>query len=69
MIRTTSEMAMPAAVRNGMPATASPRIAMTTVPPAKITACPAVATARPAASSTVIPSARCSRWRVTSSSA
>ena len=69
MIRTTTEMATPAAVMNGMPATIRPRIAMTTVPPAKITARPAVATARAAASSTSIPRARCSRWRVTSSSA
>ena len=69
MIRTTTEMATPTAVMNGMPATARPRIAITTVPPAKITAWPAVATARPAASSTVIPRARCSRCRVTRNSA
>jgi hypothetical protein len=62
-------MATPAAVRNGTPATARPRIAMTTVPPAKITAWPAVATARPTDSSTLIPRARCSRCRVTMNSA
>ena len=45
----------PAAVTNGTPATARPSIAMTTVPPAKTTAWPAVATARPADSWTVIP--------------
>ena len=56
MIATITDVAMPAAVMNGMPATASPRIAMTTVPPAKITAGPAVATARPAASVTERPS-------------
>ena len=38
MMRTMAAVAMPAAVMNGMPATARPRIAMTTVPPAKITA-------------------------------
>ena len=69
MISTTIEMPTPAAVMNGMPATIRPRIAITTVPPAKITARPAVATDRAAASSTASPRARCSRWRVTSSSA
>ena len=46
---------MPPAVTNGTPATARPRIATTTVPPAKTTACPAVATARAIDSSTVSP--------------
>ena len=69
MIRTTVEMPTAAAVRNGIPATISPRIAMTTVPPAKTTARPAVATDRAAASETAIPSARCSRCRVTISRA
>ena len=55
MISTMTEVAIPAAVMNGMPATARPRIAITTVPPAKITAWPAVATARPTDSSTVMP--------------
>ncbi len=52
MMSTMIEMATPAAVMNGTPATARPRIAITTVPPAKTTACPAVATARPTDSST-----------------
>ena len=52
MISTTTEIAIPPAVMNGTPATARPRIAMTTVPPAKTTAWPAVATARPTDSST-----------------
>ena len=69
MTSTMTEMAIPPAVMNGTPATASPRIAMTTVPPAKTTAWPAVATARPTDSSTVIPSARYSRCRVTMNSA
>ena len=47
IISTITDVATPAAVMNGTPATASPRIAITTVPPAKITAWPAVATARP----------------------
>ena len=38
MISTMTEMAMPPAVMNGTPATARPRIAITTVPPAKTTA-------------------------------
>ena len=50
MTSTMIDVAMPAAVMNGMPAKAMPRTAMTTVPPAKITVCPAVATARPTAS-------------------
>ncbi len=69
MMSTITEIATPAAVMNGTPATASPRIAMTTVPPAKITACPAVATARPAASATSDPRCRNSRCRVTRNSA
>ena len=69
MISTMTEMAMPPAVMNGMPATARPRMAMTTVPPANTTALPAVARARPTDSSTSIPRARCSRCRVTTNSA
>ena len=37
MISTMTAIAIPAAVINGTPATARPRIAMTTVPPAKTT--------------------------------
>ena len=69
MISTTTAMATAAAVMNGTPATASPRIAITTIPPAKITARPAVATAWPAASSALAPSSRCSRCRVRMNSA
>jgi hypothetical protein len=52
-------------VTAGMPAMASPEMAMTTVAPANSTAEPEVAIARPAASSTVMPARRFSRWRVT----
>ena len=69
MTSTITEMAIPAAVMKGTPATARPRIAMTTVPPAKTTDCPAVATALPTDSSTVMPRARYSRCRVTRKSA
>jgi hypothetical protein len=48
-----------------MPPMASPEMAMITVTPANSTAEPEVAMARPAASSTVMPARRCSRWRVT----
>ena len=61
MIPTMTEVAMPADVMNGMPATAMPRIAMTTAPPANTTARPDVATARPTDSSMPIPRARNSR--------
>ena len=47
---TVPAAARPITVRNGMPTTASPASAMTTVAPAKTTAEPAVPTARPAAS-------------------
>ena len=50
---TTKAAATPMRVRKGMPQTASPRRATTTVVPAKTTADPAVATARPAASAGV----------------
>ena len=40
MTRTTTEIAIPPAVMNGTPATASPRIATTTVPPANTTGLP-----------------------------
>ncbi len=60
-----TEQATAIAVTIGMPAMANPRIAIITVSPAKSTAEPEVASARPAASSTVIPWLRCSRWRVT----
>ena len=69
MISTITEIAIPPAVMNGTPATASPRIAITTVPPANTTARPAVATARPAASVTMSPWARYSRCRVSTKSA
>ena len=55
MISTISETAIPPAVMNGTSATARPRIETTTVPPAKTTGRPAVATARPTDSSTVEP--------------
>ena len=69
MTSTMTAIAMPPAVMNGMPATLRPRMAMTTVPPAKTTALPAVANARPTDSSTVSPRARYSRCRVTTNSA
>ena len=59
----------PIRVTIGMPAMASPQIAITTVMPAKSTAEPDVAIARPAESSTVMPCARYSRWRVTMNNA
>ena len=49
MIATTIAAPTPMYVTNGMPATARPRIAMTTVPPAITTDWPAVAIARPIA--------------------
>ena len=52
-------------VTAGMPAIARPQMAITTVTPANSTAAPDVAIARPAASSTVMPARRFSRWRVT----
>src|SRR5690606_19160712 len=55
----------PITVTAGIPAMARPQMAMTTVTPANSTADPDVATARPAASSTVMPRRRFSRWRVT----
>ena len=55
MTRTTSETASPPTVMNGTPATASPRIETTTVPPANTTGRPAVATRRPAASAAQTP--------------
>ncbi len=61
MRATITDVATAAAVMNGSPATERPRMAITTVPPAKITAWPAVATARPAASGTVRPRASSSR--------
>jgi len=61
---TMREMPMPPAVMNGIRATASPRMATTTVPPAKTTDRPAVARERPTASSTSRPSERYSRKRV-----
>ncbi len=59
----------PMIVTAGMPAMARPMMAMTTVVPANSTAAPDVATARAADSSTVMPAARCSRWRVTTNRA
>jgi hypothetical protein len=61
--------AMPIEDTIGSPAICRPRIAMTTVAPAKTTAEPAVALARAAASGTVMPSCRNCRWRVTTNSA
>jgi hypothetical protein len=69
MIRTTSATANPPAVMNGTPATAMPRMETTTVPPANTTGCPAVPTARLAASWTSTPFARYSRCRVSTKSA
>lgn len=51
-----------------MPENHSPQIANTTVPPAKTTACPDVASARPMEASTSMPSASCRRCRVTTNS-
>ena len=51
----------PSFVTYGMPATARPEIAMTTVVPANSTACPAVPIARPIDSWTSMPVARF--WR------
>jgi hypothetical protein len=59
----------PMNVTSGMPAIARPRIAITTVVPATITAWPAVAIERPAASSTVKPRCKPARWRVMMNSA
>jgi len=53
MTATTRAAPIPMKVRNEMPATARPQMAITTVAPAISTARPAVAMARPAASSTV----------------
>ena len=58
---TMIEMPIPPAVMNGIRATTSPRMATTTMPPAKTTDRPAVASAPPTESSTVWPSASCSR--------
>ena len=69
MTATTRAEPKPIVVTIGMPAMASPRMAMTTVPPAMITAWPAVAVARATDSPTVMPSCRCSRWRLTTNSA
>ncbi len=58
---TVPAAARPITVRNGMPTRASPASAMTTVPPAKSTAEPAVPRARPAASGGGTPSRTCCR--------
>lgn len=58
MISTVPAVMSPSRVTYGMPATAIPQMAMTTVPPAKRTACPAVAVATPIASMTSRPVAR-----------
>ena len=60
---TTAALATPMTVRKGMRATDKPHRARMTVVPAKTTADPEVATARPAASSGATPSARYSRAR------
>ena len=69
MMSTTIEMAIPPAVMNGTPATASPRIDTTTIPPANTTGRPAVAIDRAIESSTTTPRARCSRCLVVTNSA
>ncbi len=69
MTSTVSPDISPIVVTIGMPAIAKPQMAITTVMPAKVTAAPEVAMARPAASSTERPANRCSRWRVTMNSA
>ncbi len=66
---TTSATDTPIEVMAGKPARNRPRMAMTTVVPANSTACPAVAFAVPAESSTLMPACRCWRWRVTMKSA
>ena len=66
---TTSATAAPMALMAGSPARNRPRMAMTTVVPANSTACPAVALAVPAASSTLRPAWRSCRCRVTMKSA
>ena len=68
-IATAPEAPMPMTVRNGMPARERPRRAIITVSPAKTTADPAVAVARPAASWGSRPSARSERARETMKSA
>jgi hypothetical protein len=64
MTSTTSADVSPSHVTYGIPATINPQMAMTTVPPAKSTACPAVPFARPIDSITGMPAARFWRWRV-----
>ncbi len=66
---TTMAAPKPMNVMSGMPATARPQMAITTVPPAMTTAWPAVAIDRPAASSTVSPRWSPARWRVMMNSA
>ncbi len=61
---TITETAIAPAVMNGTPATVSPRIATTTMPPASTTDAPAVETARAIDSGTGTPAVRCSRCRV-----
>ena len=61
---TTIAAPIPMNVIIGMPATARPQIAITTVPPAMSTAWPAVAIERPEASSTVRPRCSPARCRV-----
>ena len=69
MISTITEMATPAAVTNGTPATARPRIAMTTVPPANTTAWPGGGDGAADRLLDGIPRARNSRCRVTTNRA
>ena len=66
---TATADAKPMLRTSGMSATASEHSAMTTVPPAKNTAPPAVAVARAIDSSISIPSLSWSLWRVTMNSA
>jgi hypothetical protein len=58
----------PSRATYGTPESTRPVIAMTTVPPANSTACPAVPFARPMDSFTSMPAARFWRWRVTMNS-
>jgi hypothetical protein len=69
MISTMHAIGDPGGRHHGTPATARPRMAMTTVPPANTMTCPAVSTARPTDSSTGVPRARYSRCRVMRNSA
>lgn len=68
-ISTAPAALRPITVRNGIPTTDSPAIAITTVSPANTTALPAVPTASAADSSGSNPWASPARWRLTMKSA